>query len=123
MVLQVMDDLAGKRGFKMKIPINAVAIAVVFGFTSKIAKAEYVCGENKNNSLSFSSAVLKKQPPVSMYFNSDMLELCDVKGNVAVYKKECKDKDSSIIRFDLILLEIILNEIPRQFTMKCHKNK
>ena len=105
----------------MRIPKTAVA--VVFGLTSTIAKAEYVCGENKNNSLSFSSAVLKKQPPVSMYFNSDTLELCNVKGNVAIYKKECKDKSSSTIRFDLILLEIILNEAPRQFTMKCHKNE
>ena len=110
-----------KRSLKMRIPITAVA--VVIGFTSTIVKAEYVCGENKNNSLSFSSAALKKQPPVSMYFNSDTLELCDVKGNIAIYKKECKDKGSSTIRFDLILLEITLNDAPRQFTMKCHKNK
>ena len=101
--------------------IATLMLTLGFALYSATTRADYICGDNKNNSLSFSSPVSRNSPPKTMFFNSDQLAFCSVSGNVLLYRGECKDNTSTIIRFDLVLLELMLNEKPSQITLKCGK--
>jgi hypothetical protein len=105
-----------------KMPqIATLMLTLIAALYSAALRADYICGDNKKNSLSFSSPVSRNSPPKTMFFNSDQLAFCSVSGNVLLYRGECKDNTSTIIRFDLVLLELMLNEKPSQITLKCGK--
>jgi len=107
-----------------KIPqIATLMLTLGFALCSAATRADYICGDNKNNSLSFISPVSRNSPPKTMFFNSDQLAFCSVSGNVLLYRMDCKDISSTIIRFDLVLLELILNEKPNHIAMRCVKKQ
>ncbi|NBR23657.1 MAG: hypothetical protein EBU08_07780 [Micrococcales bacterium] len=105
----------------IKPTIATLLLTLGFALSSAATRADYICGDNKNNSLSFSSPVSRNSPPKTMHFNSDQLAFCNISGNVLLYRKECKNNTSTIIRFDLVMLELMLNEKPSQITMRCVK--
>ena len=101
--------------------VTTLILTLGFALYSAATRSDYICGDNKNNSLSFSSSVSRSSPPKTMMFNRDQLSFCSMSGNVLLYRGECKDYTSTIIRFDLVLLELMLNEKPSQITLKCGK--
>ena len=96
-----------------------------------VKKEKYVC--NENNSLYFYDFFGKEKIPNKINFNSDVLKFCEKNGNVLTYRPngcgeagevgknldEVLDDLGSIIRYDFVLEEIILNNPPRQIIMKC----
>jgi len=105
-----------------KIPqIASLMLTLGFALYSAATRADYICGDNKNNSLSFSSPVSRNSPPKTMFFNSDQLAFCSLSGNVLLYSNGCKETISSRIRFDLVSQILTLNEGPGSFTLKCSK--
>jgi hypothetical protein len=101
--------------------IATLLLTLGFALSSAATRADYICGDNKNNSLSFSSPVSRNSPPKTMYFNSDQLGFCNISGNVLLYSNGCKESISSRIRFDLVSLLLTLNEGPGSFSLKCIK--
>ena len=86
---------------------------------SQTKNSSFVCGENRNNSLSFSSPIKSDNPPNFMNFNKDKLVFCNREGNVLKYMTEKCESGNRTIRFDPIINEVTLNEPPSQIRIMC----
>ena len=78
-------------------------LSLVGSSESQTENLSFVCGENKNNSLSFSSSIKLDNPPKFMNFNKDKLIFCNREGNVLKYMKEQCESRNTTIRFDPII--------------------
>ena len=94
-------------------------LSLVGSSESQTENLSFVCGENKNNSLSFSSSIKLDNPPKFMNFNKEKLIFCNREGNLLKYIKEKCESGNKTIRFDPIIKEITLNEPPSQIRIMC----
>ena len=107
----------------MKARALAIAITISLLGSSTYATASrglaLVC--NEVNSIYFETTPDAKTSPTSMAFNNDRLMYCGRKGNVLEYRRDECSSGSSVIRYDWITLQLMLNDAPRTLTMKCVK--
>ena len=94
-------------------------LSLVGSSESQTENLSFVCGENKNNSLSFSSSIKLDNPPKFMNFNKDKLIFCNREGNLLKYMKEKCESGNTTIRYDPIIKEVTLNDPPSQIRIMC----
>ncbi|BDW12048.1 hypothetical protein PSHI8_21320 [Polynucleobacter sp. SHI8] len=102
-----------------KLLLLLLTMYILISCSKKDEFVSFVCGENNNNSLTFSNSLNMDNPPKIMTINKDELIFCNKEGNVLKYIKETCEVGNTTIRFDPIIKEITFNEPPRQITMVC----
>ena len=71
-----------------KLLLLLLTMYILISCSKKDVSISFVCGENNNNSLTFSNSLNIDNPPKIMTVNKDELIFCNKEGNVLKYMKE-----------------------------------
>jgi hypothetical protein len=96
---------------------GAALFVLLSGEISAASEQAYICG--KNNSLVFLEPPSATKFPREARLNTQDMKFCSREGNFLVYRTESCEKGNTVIRFDWVLGELVLNEAPDKIVLKC----
>jgi hypothetical protein len=103
---------------KQAILLSFAALFVLFsGESSASPEQAYICG--KNNSLVFLEPPSATKFPREARLNTQDMKFCSREGNFLVYRTGSCEMGNTVIRFDWVLGELVLNEAPDKIVLKC----
>ena len=103
---------------KQTVLLSVAALSILLSDKSAAASEQaYICG--KNNSLVFLEPPSATKFPREARYNTHDMKLCSREGNFLVYRTESCEKGNTVIRFDWVLGELVLNEAPDKIVLKC----